>query len=775
MPPDGGGPPRYSDDRVGIAMDDLDELDPLTTGLSDGASSTSFGLRSRTKERIHYDDRSTIDWPVEHQREKRRRLALESDDSRAGKLAHTWDRAQIWIIVGATGVVVGVLAGCIDVVTMWLGDLKEGVCSTSYYSSKQFCCLGLAEDVPCSDWLRWHDTFSLKAVGGGYVVDYLAYVILTTSFAATAAYLVCNYAPYASHSGIPEVKALLSGVVIRHFAGKWTLLIKTVGLCLAVSSGLWLGKEGPLVHIAVCVSSICMKFFPAFDNEARRRDVFTAASAAGMAVAFGAPIGGVLFALEQISYFFPDRIMWQSFVCAMVASVSLQAMNPFRTGKLVRYEVIFDRDWKDFEIVPFAFLGLVGGIYGAFFIRLNRLVATTRMSTRLKDYPISEIAALAFATAIISFPNIFARVQGARVLTDLLQECSQGNWLDLCTEGKLVPSVLLLLSCALLGTLLSAVTFGARIPAGIMLPTLIVGAALGRSLGMLMQQWHRSFPGAWLFLSCTRDGDCVTPGVYAVIGAAAALSGVTRMTVSLVVIMFELTGALTFVLPIMISVMVAKWTGDFLSGPQGVYELWIELREFDVLDKEESDFHGLTVRDIMMPMRRLHCIYATGDNTIESLQSLLKHDVNGFPLLSDREEAVLLGYVPRNKLRHALATAVSRDSLPGWTPVIFTKTAPGDRSEGIGNGNGNGELESVGQALDLRSQIDVTPLLLTPGSNVKMVANLFQQMGLRYVFIGARGKPQGLITKRDLLTAARARRHGDRDSQNGEVFRQEEP
>lgn len=83
-----------------------------------------------------------------------------------------------------------------------------------------------------------------------------------------------------------------------------------------MASGLWLGKEGPLVHVACCCANLLMKLFPTLnDNEgetksdlhklrkclrpkARKREVLSAAAAAGISVAFGSPIGGVLFSLE---------------------------------------------------------------------------------------------------------------------------------------------------------------------------------------------------------------------------------------------------------------------------------------------------------------------------------------------------------------------------------------------------------------------------------------------------------------------------------------------
>ena len=71
-------------------------------------------------------------------------------------------------------------------------------------------------------------------------------------------------------------------------------------------------------------------------------------------------------------------------------------------------------------------------------------------------------------------------------------------------------------------------------------------------------------------LFCDPHSTCVTPGLYAMIGAAAALGGVTRMTVSLVVIMFELTGGLTYIVPIMVAVMISKWVGDAIVA-DGMY------------------------------------------------------------------------------------------------------------------------------------------------------------------------------------------------------------
>ena len=98
------------------------------------------------------------------------------------------------------------------------------------------------------------------------------------------------------------MKTILSGFIIRGYLGATTFVVKSVGLVLAVGAGLSLGKEGPLVHVACCCGNLFTRLFPKYrNNEAKKREVLSAAAAAGVSVAFGAPVGGVLFSLEEVS------------------------------------------------------------------------------------------------------------------------------------------------------------------------------------------------------------------------------------------------------------------------------------------------------------------------------------------------------------------------------------------------------------------------------------------------------------------------------------------
>ncbi len=243
----------------------------------------------------------------------------------------------------------------------------------------------------------------------------------------------------------------------------------------------------------------------------------------------------------------------------------------------------------------------------------------------------------------------------------------------LCKTGaETAATIILLIFAAVLGFILASITFGLQIPAGIILPFMAIGALTGRAVGILMEIWQHKYPCFIAFQSCEPDVPCVTPGTYAIIGAAATLAGVTRMTVSIVVIMFELTGALTYVLPIMVAVMLSKWVGDAFSR-RGIYESWIHFNEYPFLDNsEEMIIPDIPASQIMTRIEDLVVLTATG-HTIASLETILNtHPYRGFPAVSDPRDAVLLGYISRAELAYNLDVARRPlRSLPPETEAFF--------------------------------------------------------------------------------------------------------
>ncbi|KAI1854457.1 hypothetical protein JX265_007672 [Neoarthrinium moseri] len=703
--------------------------------------------------RVGYDDLTAIDWIFEYTKERQRlRVLYSSATGIVGYIQQFLDASQIWVILVLTGIAVGALAAAIDVTSDWLGDLKAGYCSSgpdggAFYLNRGFCCLGYDQGAKCVGWKPWAAALGITSAGGKWFIEYFFFLLLSVTFALCAAILVKEYGIYAKHSGIPEIKTVLGGFIIRRFLGLWTLITKSLGLVLAVASGMWLGKEGPLVHVACCCANLFIKLFPNVNgNEARKREVLSAAAASGISVAFGSPIGGVLFSLEQLSYYFPDKTMWQSFVCAMTAAVMLQAFDPFRSGKLVLYQVKYTSNWHGFELVPFAILGIMGGIYGGLFIKVNMAVARWKKSTNWPiPGPVTQVVMVALLTALVNYPNLYMRAQSSELVSSLLSDCSQvlDDPFGLCKTGAAsAGTIVLLLFAAVLGFFLASITFGLQIPAGIILPSMAIGALTGRAVGIIMEIWQHNHPGFLPFASyCDPDTkiNCITPGVYAIIGAAATLAGVTRMTVSIVVITFELTGALTYVLPIMVAVMLSKWVGDAFSR-RGIYESWIHFNGYPFLDSGDDGSGAQSIPDIpagqiMTRVEDLVVLTAAG-HTMASLRAVLESCPHrGFPVVSDPRDAVLLGYISRAELVYNLRTAAAPPrALPPETECFFGRQplAADPRT-----------------TLDLRPWMDQTPFTLPARSSLHLAASYFQKLGVRYVLFTDRGALVGLLTKKD--------------------------
>lgn len=517
-------------------------------------------------------------------------------------------------------------------------------------------------------------------------------------------------------------------------------------------------------------------------NEARKREILSAAAASGISVAFGSPIGGVLFSLEQLSYYFPDKTMWQSFVCAMVAAVTLHALDPFHTGKIVLYQVTYTTGWHSFEIIPFILLGVIGGVYGGVFIQLNMSIARLRKSSSypLREKPLLEVLVIAVITAVVNFPNTFMRAQLSELVYYLFAECAtigNNDIFGLCkaTTAGALSMAWLLIAASLLGFLLASITFGVQIPAGIILPSLAIGALSGRALGVLVQLLQKHFSTSLLFAACEPDVPCITPGTYAIVGAASALAGVTRMTVSIVVIMFELTGALTYVLPIMVGVMLAKWVGDAFSR-RGIYESWIHFNEYPYLDnKDDANIPHVAVSNIMTKVEEMTCLDASRPCTVEELRQILRAtSFRGFPVVAFKRatsdatsqmpparqsprDNTLLGYISRTELSYALDRALgpasgshNSEAANGETPCYFTYHADIISNRGV----------------DMRPWMDQTPITLNVHSSFQLAVHMFQKLGLRYLLFVDRGAFRGFLTKKDVWWVLSGSGHG----QNREGF-----
>ena len=133
-------------------------------------------------------------------------------------------------------------------------------------------------------------------------------------------------------------------------------------------------------------------------------------------------------------------------------------------------------------------------------------------------------------TSALGFLNVYTRMGGTELVYNLFAECRPGaDHSGLCvpymgSPGPVIGAIALAL---LVKGGLTVITFGIKLPAGIFIPSLGVGACAGRILGLAIQHWQWNNPDSAIFSACHGDRDCIIPGIYAMVGAAATLSGVT--------------------------------------------------------------------------------------------------------------------------------------------------------------------------------------------------------------------------------------------------------
>ncbi|CAD6198347.1 unnamed protein product [Caenorhabditis auriculariae] len=211
---------------------------------------------------------------------------------------------------------------------------------------------------------------------------WIGYVVILTMGSALFAHYM---APQAIGSGIPEMKTILRGVILKEYLSLRTLISKMVGLTLSLGSGLPMGKEGPFVHIASAVASQLSRLVhgsrAVFENESRSEEMLSAGCAVGVACTFSAPIGGVLFSIEVTSVYFAVRNYWRGFfaaICAATLFRVLRMLADSNTTRDVTMAAHFQTDfpWANAYMVQefpfFAFIGVVGGFFGAFFVFVHR-------------------------------------------------------------------------------------------------------------------------------------------------------------------------------------------------------------------------------------------------------------------------------------------------------------------------------------------------------------------------------------------------------------------
>ena len=175
--------------------------------------------------------------------------------------------------------------------------------------------------------LRWAHAAIVSAPSAPILAAWAILASTAAALALVASVLVVKVAPPATGAGVALVMASLNGVHVPKLLSLRNAVVKVVGTVCSVASGLPVGPEGPLVHVGACVASLFTRqhrlarkvpesgriraWLDTFFNDRDGRDFLSAGVASGLAAAFGAPIGGVLFSLEEASTHWSHDTTWR--------------------------------------------------------------------------------------------------------------------------------------------------------------------------------------------------------------------------------------------------------------------------------------------------------------------------------------------------------------------------------------------------------------------------------------------------------------------------------
>ncbi|CAO2603382.1 Chloride channel protein 1 [Lemmus lemmus] len=503
-------------------------------------------------------------------------------------------------------------------------------------------------------------------------LQYLAWVTFPLILILFSALFCQLISPQAVGSGIPEMKTILRGVVLKEYLTLKAFVAKVVALTAGLGSGIPVGKEGPFVHIASICAAVLSKFMSMFcgvyEQPYYYTDILTVGCAVGVGCCFGTPLGGVLFSIEVTSTYFAVRNYWRGFFAATFSAFVFRVLAVWNKDAVTitalfrtNFRMDFPFDLK--ELPAFAVIGICCGFLGAVFVYLHRQVMLgvrkhKALSQFLAKHRLLYPGIVTFVIASLTFPPGMGQFMAGELMPrEAISTLFDNNtWVkhigDPQSLGQSsvwihpqVNVVIIILLFFIMKFWMSIVATTMPIPCGGFMPVFVLGAAFGRLVGEIMAML---FPEGILFDDFLYK---ILPGGYAVIGAA-ALTGAVSHTVSTAVICFELTGQIAHILPMMVAVILANMVAQSLQP--SLYDSIIQVKKLPYLPdlgwNQLSKF-TIFVEDIMVRDVK----FVSASCTYGDLRNLLQTTtVKTLPLVDSKESMILLGSVERSELQSLL-------------------------------------------------------------------------------------------------------------------------
>ncbi|MDN4475886.1 chloride channel protein [Demequina sp. SYSU T00192] len=440
----------------------------------------------------------------------------------------------------ALALVVGVLGGFGAIAFRWLVETATWVFSghADYAGTSGH---------PAHPWLPW--------LGGFFVV--LAPAVGGLLYGP----LVQRFAKEARGHGVPEVM-----YAIHRRGGRIPVkvaFVKALASAVTIGSGGSVGREGPIVQIGSALGSSLARAARLDENGVRM--LVACGAAGGIAATFNAPIAGVFFAFELLLGTLAARSIGAIVISAVTASVIGRVFlgdEPFLV--LPEFHVAHLAEYGLYVV-----LGVLAALVGVTFTTvLYKIEDAWDAVWRGPEWARPAVGGLGLGLLLLAVPQMYG------VGYPVLEGAVMGRYA--------VWFLLVLLVAKIVAT---SFTIGMGGSGGVFAPSLFLGAMLGAAFG---QGADALLPGLDL-----------DPGAYAVVGMAAVFAGASRAPITAVLILFELSGEYTIILPLMLAVAVSTLLSGRLSH-DSIYTLKLRRRGIDITRRADTRaLHGSTVGELM--------------------------------------------------------------------------------------------------------------------------------------------------------------------------------
>lgn len=450
---------------------------------------------------------------------------------------------------------------------------------------------------------------------------------------ALSGFLVEYLAPDASGSGIPQIKAALAQYPIA--LDLRVALVKLVSSIFAIAGGLTLGRQGPTVHIGAALAAQFSRWFPT--SPSHRRQIIAAGSAAGLAAGFNTPIAGILFVVEELLHDFSGLTLGTAILASFIGAVISRILG----GRSLELNLELSQTTNSFsalEIPFYLLLGLLAGLLATLFNRGILFSLTLQRRFHVSLAVKMGLAGLICGCVVSLLPPDFRNNRGLRELLITGAESWQFTSLAL-----------------IIYFFLTLISYGSGAPGGLFHPSLVLGSALGYLVGVA----KLSFFGFG------------SPTTYALVGMGAFFSAVSKVPITAIVIIFEITADFNLVLPLMITCVVSYLIADQLSKGS-LYQRLLEWRGYisPTQKVDKGSLTGLTAADLMQRRVETLSLQMTLDDALQTV-SCSTHQ--GFPVV---DEGTLVGIISQSDITNATKMQGNppRCAFPGTTPLTDIMT-----------------------------------------------------------------------------------------------------